>query len=97
MNGDSPATGKEATAFHTERIGKEQWRLTSEGIVARTDLENGDSAAVFDFVLLRGFFDGRPKLMPDGRAARPAERRPGRLPSAFDPCYLTPMSNRWQA
>jgi hypothetical protein len=25
---------------------------------------------VFDFVLMRGFFDGRPRLMPDGRISR---------------------------
>lgn len=51
---------------HCERIGNEQWRLTAEGVVARSDLDAGNSAPVFDFVLRRGFFDGGPRLIPDG-------------------------------
>jgi hypothetical protein len=61
---------EDAPAFHCERIGNEQWRLTGEGLLARADLDNGNSATVFDFVLKRGFFDGRPRLMPDGRISR---------------------------
>jgi len=60
---------KEASAFHCERIGREQWRLTTEGIQARGDLET-EAAVVFDFVLKRGFFDGEPRLMPDGRISQ---------------------------
>lgn len=53
---------KGATAFHSERIGKERWRLTTEGTVARRDLAEGNPSAVFDFVLKHGFFDGRPRI-----------------------------------
>jgi hypothetical protein len=52
--------------FHCERIGDEQWRLTAEGVVARKDLDTGNAPTVFDFVLRRGFFDGQPRLLPDG-------------------------------
>lgn len=58
-HGDGPSA-------HCERIGSEQWRLTAEGAIARNDLDAGNSATVFDFVLRRGFFDDRPRLMPDG-------------------------------
>jgi hypothetical protein len=58
---------KDARVFRCERIGREQWRLTAEGVIARKDLETGQSSTVFDFVLQRGFFDGHPRLMPDGR------------------------------
>jgi hypothetical protein len=61
---------EDAPAFRCERIGNEQWRLTAEGLLARGDLDNGNSSMVFDFVLKRGFFDGRPRLMPDGRISR---------------------------
>jgi hypothetical protein len=53
--------------FHCERLGNEQWRLTTEGVTARNDLDAGNAAIVFDFVLRRGFFDGRPRLLLDGR------------------------------
>src|SRR5690606_3663266 len=48
----------------------EQWRLTAEGVVARNDLDTGHSATVFDFVLRRGFFDGRPRLLRNGGMGR---------------------------
>jgi|GEM_PF-3592550 len=60
---------KDAPAFHCERIGREQWRLTADGIQARANLET-EAAVVFDFVLKRGFFDGRPRQMPDGRISQ---------------------------
>ena len=60
---------KDAPAFHCERIGREQWRLTADGIRAREDLET-DAATVFDFVLKRGFFDGWSRLSPDGRISQ---------------------------
>ncbi|MGQ9649528.1 MAG: hypothetical protein ACUVXJ_05430, partial [Phycisphaerae bacterium] len=60
---------KDAPAFHCERIGREQWRLTADGIQARGNLET-EAAVVFDFVLKRGFFDGRPRVMPDGRISQ---------------------------
>ncbi len=55
QRGDSPVC-------HGERIDNEQWRLTADGIAARSDLEAGNAATVFDFVLRRAFFDGRPHL-----------------------------------
>lgn len=58
---------KDAPTFHCERIGPEQHRLTSEGVVARQDLGTSQESVVFDFVLKRGFFDGRPRLLGDGR------------------------------
>lgn len=61
---------KEAPAFHCERIGREQWRLTAEGIQARQDVDAGQLKMVLDFVLKRGFFDGSPRLRPDGRITR---------------------------
>jgi hypothetical protein len=60
---------KDAPAFHCERIGREQWRLTADGIQARGSLET-EAAVVFDFVLKRGFFDGRPREMPNGRISQ---------------------------
>jgi len=71
---------KDAPAYHCERIGKEQWRLTVQGLVAKDDLDNGRSSTVFDFVLMRGFFDGTIKLMPDGRiSGRQTVRGRGKL------------------
>ncbi|MBN1508629.1 MAG: hypothetical protein JW955_17410 [Sedimentisphaerales bacterium] len=61
---------KKAPAFHCERIGREQWRLTAEGIQGRQDVDAGELKMVLDFVLRHGFFDGAPRLMPDGRITR---------------------------
>jgi hypothetical protein len=61
---------RDAPTFHCERIGKEQWRLTAEGVDARHDLDAGRQSTVIDFVLQRGFFDGHPRLMPDGRISQ---------------------------
>ncbi|MFN4260813.1 MAG: hypothetical protein ACK4RK_16075 [Gemmataceae bacterium] len=61
--GDEPVS-------HCERIGNEQWRLTAEGVIARNDLDAGNAATVFDFVLRRGFFDGQPRLLPGGRISQ---------------------------
>ena len=62
---------KDAPMFHCQRIGKEQWRLTADGVQARRNLDAGQSSRVFDFVLQRGFFDGQPRLLPDGRISQP--------------------------
>jgi len=45
------------------------WRLTADGLLAKTDLAQGSTAPI-DFVLKRGFFDGRPRLLADGRTVR---------------------------
>lgn len=57
---------KDVPSFHCERVGNEQWRLTTEGAVARADLDADNAATVFDFVLRRGFFDDQRRMMPDG-------------------------------
>lgn len=57
---------KDQPFSHCERVGNEQWRLTEQGVLARTDIENGDERRVLDFVLNRGFF-GSPRLLPDGK------------------------------
>ncbi len=64
------ADQKDEPSFHCERVGSEQWRLTTEGVVARGDLDNGNAATVIDFVLRRGFFDGHPRKLPDGRISQ---------------------------
>lgn len=79
------ADQKDEPSFHCERIGNEQWRLTAEGVVARNDFDNGNTATVIDFVLGRGFFDGQPRMMPDGRIT-------GRLPVVG--CGLLERMNR---
>jgi len=45
------------------------WRLTDQGRLARTDLEQGNSGPI-DFALKRGFFDGKLRRLPDGRITR---------------------------
>ena len=45
------------------------WRSTAEGKLAQTDLAAGSGMPI-DFALRRGFFDGRPRLLPDGRITR---------------------------
>jgi len=67
--------------FFTERLKPDEWRLTDQGVLARRDLEEGHASSVFDFVLRRGFFDGRPRIV-DGRiAAREPVRGQGQLVS----------------
>jgi hypothetical protein len=61
---------KDAPMFHCQRIGKEQWRLTADGVQARHELGAGQPSIVFDFVLKRGFFNGQPHLLPDGRISQ---------------------------
>jgi hypothetical protein len=55
---------------HCERLEPSEWRLTDQGQIARQDIQKGEQKTVFDFVLKRGFFDGRPRMMPDGRVTR---------------------------
>jgi len=45
------------------------WRLSEQGRLARADLERGQGRPI-DFALKRGFFDGKPRLLPDGRITR---------------------------
>lgn len=48
---------------------RDEWRLTEPGRLAKGDLERGEQRPV-DFALKRGFFDGTPRLLPDGRLTR---------------------------
>lgn len=56
--------------FHCEQVGAHEWRLTAEGITAKADVEAGNAEMVLDFVFRRGFFDGKPRVMPDGRVSQ---------------------------
>ena len=56
--------------LYCERLEPAEWRLTDQGVLARQDLVAGQSGQVTDFVLKLGFFDGRPRLLPDGRTTR---------------------------
>gem|GEM_PF-6890385 len=50
---------KELSPVHCERVLPQYWRLTAEGVQARKDLEDGNIALVYEFVLKTGFFKGR--------------------------------------
>jgi hypothetical protein len=63
---------RETSPFHCERGEPAEWRLTAEGVLARQDV-GGEPLAqqgVFDFVLRRGIFDGRPRPI-GGQVNRP--------------------------
>ncbi len=70
---------RQANPFHCERLEPSEWRLTDQGILARQDIAAGQSQMVFDFTLRRGFFDGRPRFLPDGIAGREPVRGAGAL------------------
>jgi predicted DNA-binding protein (UPF0251 family) len=61
---------RETSPFHSERLSPSEWRLTDQGVLARKSLLDGEKAVVYDFVLKRGFFDGQPRSLPDGRVFR---------------------------
>lgn len=58
---------RDSVPFVCERIGKDEWRLTREGVLARGDLSNGSADTVFEYVLKRGFFAGRDPCIGSGR------------------------------
>lgn len=58
---------RDTPPFHCQRVGLDEWRLTGDGVQARTDLANGDTRTVLDFVLARGFFTLRPSSPGSGR------------------------------
>lgn len=60
----------------TEHLKPDDWRLTDQGLLARTDLDNGDAQVALDFVLRRGFFDGNPRLILEPGAPRISQREP---------------------
>ena len=57
----------DSVPFVCERIGKDEWRLTKEGVLALGDLSSGSASTVFDFVLKRGFFTCRFPYLGSGR------------------------------
>lgn len=65
--------GEVGSPKHIIETKEDYWRLSSHGKIAKEDLESEDPLnrrCPIDFVLRRGFFDGAPKLMPDGRIVR---------------------------
>ena len=57
---------RENPPFVVESVPPREWRLTECGSIARRDIEAGDVRPL-DFVLWRGFFDGRSRPSSDGR------------------------------
>ena len=68
----------ESHPFHCERTGTPEWRLTDQGFLAKSDLKT-DLKKVLDFVLKRGFFDGRPRWNGDRICLREPVMGSGRL------------------
>lgn len=60
----------DAPSGHCERLEPSEWRLTDQGVQARRDIQGDQRGIAVDFVLKRGFFDGQPHLLPDGRVTR---------------------------
>lgn len=56
--------------FHCESLGPTEWRLTTSGVLACKDLEEGRARVVSDFVLRRGPLKKRPPVRGHGRLAR---------------------------
>ncbi len=63
---------------HCERLEPSEWRLTDQGVIARQDLD-GAEGRVFDFVLRRGIFDGRSRMVNGRPFRREAVRGAGAL------------------
>lgn len=59
-------------------VESDEWRLTDQGIIARADLTAGSQVPI-DFVLRRGFFNGRPRLVGDRLVQRHVVHGRGRL------------------
>ncbi|WP_347244557.1 hypothetical protein [Thermogutta sp.] len=77
---------------------RNEWRLSEQGRLARIDLANGEQRPI-DFALKRGFFDGKPRRLPDGRVVkREPVRGYGRLVSIENVCGqpLTVAVENWQ-
>lgn len=59
----------EAPAFHCEKFGREDWRLTSDGIQGLADVRSGEPAAL-DFILCRNVLSDRPAVRGRGTLLR---------------------------
>ena len=74
-----------APSMVTEHLKPDEWRLTDQGALARVDLDGGNAHIALDFVLHRGFFDGKPRSIAEAGRRRTSRREPvpgsGRLVS----------------
>ncbi len=70
-----------APPFVVECIQPSHWRLTTDGVSARSDLDADETArrCVFDFVLRQGIFDGKARLLDNKILHPPHVRGQGRL------------------
>lgn len=70
-----------APPFVVECIQPSHWRLTTDGVLARSDLDADETArrCVFDFVLRQGIFDGKARLLDNKILHPPHVRGQGRL------------------
>lgn len=57
--GDTPET----SPFYCQQMEPNKWRLTEQGELARRDIARGEETTPVDFILKRGFFDGRSRLV----------------------------------
>jgi len=73
---------KEAPAFHCQRIGAENWRLTSQGVLARQDLGQDKRRKVFDFVLRQSTLQWRPPVRGAGSLVRFETREASAAPGS---------------
>lgn len=60
----------------TEHLKPDEWRLTDQGLLARADLDGGNAHVALDFVLQRGFFDGKPRSIVEAGRRRTSRREP---------------------
>jgi hypothetical protein len=69
----------ETSPFYCQQMEPQEWRLTEQGELARRDIAGGDETTPVDFVLKRGFFDGRPRLVNGKPVGREPVAGNGRL------------------
>lgn len=84
---------REASPVLCERLPPDEWRLTEEGVYARAELDGEQPQAVLDFVLKRGFFDGKPRLVSAPTGPRVSQRRPVRGHGRLDSIRKVPADS----
>lgn len=62
---------KDRSPFLVQAMNPQEWRLTSQGELARDDVQGPDPSAVFDFALKRGFFGAGYWMRRGALAGRP--------------------------
>jgi hypothetical protein len=60
--------------FHCERLAPEEWRLTTEGIAARTEVDEGTPLRTLEFVMRRGFYANRHPVRGQGALVKVSEQ-----------------------